>query len=215
MIPAPAITPRNVESYYPTGMPLLLSRRPKSCRSFGNQGPNVLRRVALCDAITNAIMTRDEYEDRRRRLDEQLRAGVELLEAAHRQQVRALELVWMATAEGAVTIPALPADSSFPPPVSQPAAAPAPAPPAPPPKRRRRYAFELQDEVRAALARVPDVFDRNQLCQALGYEPDRGSLYRVLWELIKDGALTLEERGGGRTPSRYKKTRPAAPTSDL
>jgi hypothetical protein len=170
---------------------------------------------APCDAMRLTNMTREEYEDRKRRLDEQLRAGFELLEAAHRQQVRALELVWMATSEGAVTIPTLPADLSFPHPVSQPAAVPAPAPPAPPPKRRRRYAWELQDEVREALAHVPEVFDRNDLCRALGYEADRGSLYRVLWELIKDGVLALEVRGGGRTPSRYKKTRPEAPTSDV
>jgi len=160
-------------------------------------------------------MTREEFEDRKRRLDEQLRASFELLEAAHRHQVRALELVWLATAEGAATLPALPADSSLSQPVSQTAAAPAPAPPAPPPKRRRRYAWELQDEVRKALARVPDVFDRNDLCRALGYEADRGSLYRTLWELIDEGVLALEVRGGGRTPSRYKKTRSEAPTSDV
>jgi hypothetical protein len=42
MIPAPATTPRNVEPYYPTGMPPLLSRRPKSCRS-GNRKPSLSR----------------------------------------------------------------------------------------------------------------------------------------------------------------------------
>ncbi|HEX6901185.1 MAG TPA: hypothetical protein VF789_15780 [Thermoanaerobaculia bacterium] len=40
-------------------------------------------------------MTRDEYEQRKRRLEGQLQAGVELLEAAYREQIRALELVWM------------------------------------------------------------------------------------------------------------------------
>lgn len=142
-------------------------------------------------------MTREEYEDRKRRLDEQLRSGVELLEAGHRQQVRELELAWMASAEET--------DSSSRP-VSQPVAVPAPAPTAPPPGPRRREAGEFQDEVVAALAHVPDVFDRNDLCRALGYKPVRGSLYRELWKLIEDGVLTLADRGAGRTPSRYRKT---------
>jgi hypothetical protein len=158
-------------------------------------------------------MTREDYEDRKRRLDEQLRAGVELLEAAHRQQVRALDLVWMTTAEEAVAFPRLPAEASYRP-DALPAAAPVPAPPASPPKPPRRAAWQLQVEVEAALAHVPEVFDRNDLCRALGYEPDRGSLYRTLWELIGDGVLALEERGGGRTPSRYRKTGAAAPQAD-
>ena len=152
-------------------------------------------------------MTREEYEDRKRRLDEQLRAGVELLEAAHRQQVRALDLVWMTTAEDAVAFPHAAAAPSRP--AAQPIAA-APPPPAPPPKPRRRAAWELQDEVRTALAHVPDAFDRNDLCRALGYEPDRGSLYRTLEQLINEGVLAIEKRGEGRTPSQYRKTATAA-----
>jgi hypothetical protein len=38
-------------------------------------------------------MTRDDYEERRKRMDEELRAGIELLQAAHAAQVRALDLV--------------------------------------------------------------------------------------------------------------------------
>ncbi|HYN22787.1 MAG TPA: hypothetical protein VE078_17635 [Thermoanaerobaculia bacterium] len=44
-------------------------------------------------------MTRDEYERRKGRLEEQLRAGIELMESAYRAQVRALDLVWMVQAE--------------------------------------------------------------------------------------------------------------------
>jgi hypothetical protein len=42
-------------------------------------------------------MTRDDYEQYRRRLDEELRAGMELMQAAHAAQVRALDLVWMSS----------------------------------------------------------------------------------------------------------------------
>ena len=151
-------------------------------------------------------MTREEYEDRKRRLDEQLRAGVELLEAAHRQQVRALDLVWMTTADEEVALPRLPAEVSSPPQAQPPAAAPSPAPPAPLKKPPRRTAWQLQGEVEAALEHVPEIFDRNDLCRALGYEPDRGSLYRALSQLKDDGIIVVEESGGGRTPSRYRKT---------
>src|SRR5215218_1441952 len=59
-------------------------------------------------------MTRDEYEARKRRLEEDLRSGMELLQAAFQTQFRALEMVWMG-ASGE--------------PVSMPQAAPAPAAP--------------------------------------------------------------------------------------
>jgi hypothetical protein len=159
-------------------------------------------------------MTREEYEDRRRRLDEQLRAGFELLEAAHRQQVRALDLVWMTTAEEAVSIPRFPAEASSGP-EAQPTAAPAQDPPSgSPPRPAPRSAWRLQGDVEAALANVPDVFDRNDLCRTLGYEPDRASLYRTIWELIGKGVLALEDRGSGRTPSRYRKTGAATAKAD-
>lgn len=144
-------------------------------------------------------MTREEYEERKRRLDEQLRAGVELLEAAHRQQVRALDLVWMSTADEGVSLEEAPSRPE--------ARAPAPAQaPSAPPRPARRSAWQLREDVEAALARLPELFDRNDLCRALGYEPDRAALYRTLWDLIGTGALTLADRGSGRTPSRYRKT---------
>jgi hypothetical protein len=69
-------------------------------------------------------MTREQYEQRKQRLDEQL------LEAAHRQQVRALELVWSMSAEETLPSQVPPAETASPPdgPVS----------PAPVPSRPRR-----------------------------------------------------------------------------
>ncbi len=146
-------------------------------------------------------MTREEYEERKRRLDEQLRSGVELLEIAHRQQVRALDLVWSTTAEGDVALPRL--TMEIPPQVRPPAAV--PAPPGPPPRPARRAAWELYRDVKAALAHVPEIFDRNHMCQALGYEPDRGSLYRALQELKGEGVLAVHQDGSGRVPMQYRK----------
>ena len=145
-------------------------------------------------------MTRDEYERRKRRLEEEMRAGMELLEAAHRYQLRALELVWVATGgDGAAIIP---------PPVVAPSAL-EPASPlaAEPPRSGRRKAGELREAVQTALAQVPEVFNRNHVCAALGYNPDRGSLYRVLQELQEEGTLVMKSRGDGSVPTTYRKTR--------
>jgi hypothetical protein len=140
-------------------------------------------------------MTRDEYEQRKRRLDEQLRVGIEWLQTAHRQQVEALDLLWSTGAEGAEDLPAA---------VPRPAVTPpAPLPPASRPPRRR--AWELRAEVLAVLAKVPEIFDRNHVREQLGYEPDRGSLFRTLEQLKDEGILSLESWGTGRTPSRYRK----------
>ncbi|HEX4963748.1 MAG TPA: hypothetical protein VF173_23175 [Thermoanaerobaculia bacterium] len=145
-------------------------------------------------------MTRDEYERRMRHLEEERRASVELLDTAYRLQIRALQLVWaMTNGEGSENLPlvmALPAAT---------APAPAAATAAPPPVARRG-AWVLYEEVRKALAEVPQVFDRNDVCKALGYAPDRGSLYRVLQTLKDEGILALEQWGSGKTPSRYRKT---------
>ncbi|HEV7508856.1 MAG TPA: hypothetical protein VGS07_28510 [Thermoanaerobaculia bacterium] len=147
-------------------------------------------------------MTRDEYEQRKRRLEEELQAGVELLEAAYRHQFRALQLVWVATGGEGVEIP---------PPVA--AAAPlmlsAPAvrvPSAAVPQPGRRGPWALFNDVQDALAEVPEVFDRNDICRVLGYVPDRGSLYRTFQELTREGVLTQQRRGTGKWPARYRKT---------
>jgi hypothetical protein len=141
-------------------------------------------------------MTRNEYEQRIRRLDEQLRVGIEWLQTAHRQQVEALKLLWANDNEAA--------EESL---AAEPRPAVSPSIPAPPQaaRRSRRRAWELYGEVTSVLAKVPEVFDRNHVCEQLGYEPDRGSLFRTLEQLTNEGVLSRESWGGGRTPTRYRK----------
>ena len=143
-------------------------------------------------------MTRDEYEHRKQRLEEQLRDGIALLQSAHRQQLRALDLVWMTTTEDDLLPPSRPA-----------AAEPAPArsaPPPPPPPPQRRPPGTLEDEIEAALDKVPEIFDQHDLRKALTYQPDRGSLFRALKALVADGLLAVEESGRGKVATRYRKT---------
>lgn len=130
-------------------------------------------------------MTQDEYEQRKRRLEADLRSGIGLLQAAYQAQLRALELVRMASSPGPV--------------------APLPQPSAPTPRSRRSYGDSYSD-IRAALPRLPEVFDRNDVCVVLGHEPDRATLHRSLMDLVRDGLLRIEVRGLGRSATKYRRT---------
>ena len=111
-------------------------------------------------------------------------------------QVRALEMVWSMSAEEALPSRVPPVETASPD---------GPVSPAPVPSRRRG-AGELVDEVEAALRNVPEKFDRSNICQALGYEPDRASLYRVFQKLKEAGTVSVVKFGSGRVPTIYAKT---------
>ncbi len=141
-------------------------------------------------------MTHNQYEQHKQRLEEQLRAGIQLLETAYKAQIRALELVWMLQAEIGGGLGSL----VSPKPAAKQEAAP------PPSKPRRRTIADLEVDVRAALPRLPETFTRRDVCSALGYEPDRGSLYRILQELVQKGSAGVESVGEGQKPTVYRKT---------
>jgi hypothetical protein len=135
-------------------------------------------------------MTSNEFEERKRQLEEHHRTGIELLEAAHRRQIRALEIVYLTAASEEAQIP--------------PPEAPSTATAVTPPAFSRRGPGELREEIRAALSRIPQVFDRHDICRALGQEPDRSSLFRALRELVQEGVLAVEEVGRGKVAGTYR-----------
>lgn len=146
-------------------------------------------------------MTREQYERSRRQLEEQLRAGTVLLEKAYHAQMAALDVVWrLHSQEGdAVGYRAEPS----------PVPAPPAAPVTPPPQRpRRRSASEVQDDIATLFWRFPASFTRSEVCEMLGYEPDRTLLYRALRELVREGHLAVEEHGSGQRATLYRKTTP-------
>jgi hypothetical protein len=147
-------------------------------------------------------MTQNEYEQSRQRLEEQRRAGVELVERAYEVQIRALELVWML--QGGGDILPLPAE----------AVAAAPPPPAPPPPEqpRRRKGSEVEGDVYSRFWELPEVFTRRDVCRVIGYEPDRTALHRILKKLLQDGYTSLESKGDGQRAARYRKTRAGLPS---
>ncbi|MFL6260876.1 MAG: hypothetical protein ACJ76Y_14295 [Thermoanaerobaculia bacterium] len=148
-------------------------------------------------------MTREQYEEQKRRLAEQHRSLVEMVDSAYQTQLRALDMVWrMMSGEG-------PAD---PRPAPTPPAPPQPAAPTPPTRRRRR-AGELYEEVLATLPRLPKPFVFSDVCQALGYKPDRGSLYRTLQELKELGYIAVHSDGTGTLPTQYRNLVPREPES--
>lgn len=138
-------------------------------------------------------MTQDEYERSKKRLEEQRRAGVELVETAYQAQIRALDLVWML--QGGIGGGAFSAGS----------AAQEPLPP-PPERPRRRSAHQVDDEIRENFWRLPETFTRSNVCEILGYEPNRGAIYRSLRELYREGTVQIEAIGEGKRATVYRKT---------
>lgn len=140
-------------------------------------------------------MKRTELEQRKRLLEDQLQTGIELLRDGYAARLRALEEEWRASPEE---------DE-----------------PAPEPRRGRALPGQLHEEVAAALAGIPEVFDRNDVVRALGYKPDRVSLFRVLRTLEEAGKIAVESYGKGRKGTVYRRERsksvaePAGNTAEL
>jgi hypothetical protein len=142
------------------------------------------------------LLDQAEYQRRRRQLDEELRAGLEMLQEGHRAKVEALDSLWLEAGEEAPASPPAPPE----------AAPPAPAAlPEPLPLRERREAGALRDDVEAALAAVGDEFEKRDLYRALGFTPKRTSLHRVLWDLQGEGLIELLDPGRGGRATRYRK----------
>jgi hypothetical protein len=132
-------------------------------------------------------MTQPEFEQSKRRIEEGRRTGLELVERAADAQMRALELIWML--QGGTG-----------------SAAAAPLPETPSAPERRRRAPEVNAEVRELFDRLPATFSRRDVCAALGYEPDRGALYKTLQSLVQEGSVEIASAGSGQTATLYRKT---------
>ncbi|MFL6236204.1 MAG: hypothetical protein ACJ76N_23935 [Thermoanaerobaculia bacterium] len=133
-------------------------------------------------------MTDPEYEQLKQHLEEQRRIGMDLVERAYEAQMRALEMVRML--QGGAGPVALPTPAS------------------PPAQERpgRRTAPEVWHDVCEIFPSLPERFTRRDVCDALGYEPDRGALYKVLQGLAAQGDFAIEAKGKGQTGTVYRKT---------
>lgn len=134
-------------------------------------------------------MTRSEYEARRRRLDEELRAVLEAVQAGHQARVQLLDLMWGMASTGAPE---------------------AVAPPEPEPPPRRRGPGQLWDGIVAVLPGLPELFTKDDIQKALGERIDRASLFRILRDLEDSGWLRTETPGRGKYPAVYRRLGAAA-----
>jgi len=143
-------------------------------------------------------METNPFEALRARLEEQLRADVELLHEAHRVKLRAFETVWRAQAD-VVQLAQMPAPSA----VDWLPAAKAPASPGK--AESRRPGWSVFYAIQEKWDQIPEVFDKNDVAVALGSTPKRATLFRALEALRADGFLAEESRSEGRHPARYRK----------
>jgi hypothetical protein len=63
-------------------------------------------------------------------------------------------------------------------------------------------------DVEAVLPELPEEFERQDVLRALGYEPPRATLYRVLEQLVLDRRTVTSHFSNGHTPTRYRKLPP-------
>ena len=64
----------------------------------------------------------------------------------------------------------------------------------------------MDADIRKSFWRLPETFTRGDVCEMLGYEPDRGPLYRSLQDLVREGGLRIESPGSGQRATVYCKT---------
>lgn len=149
-------------------------------------------------------MERKEYERRKRILEEQKKEAVALIEAGFDAQLRALDMVWMASPASGSPAPLALVEPG--PPLLLPAApAATPEPPPPAPARKLWAPAELYNLLVDLLPQLPAEFDRDDVMAALPERPKRSSLYKILEELCEDGAIERLRSGRGQIPSIYRR----------
>lgn len=148
-----------------------------------------------------------EYEERKRALEEQLHADLELVRAGHQARVRALEALWLASPLEE-ELPAAGETAAVPPPPAnetRSSGTQAPSETQAPPPVRVFERGEVLEEVEEALARLPEVFAKPDLVRALGYAPPRATLHRAVQQLLSDRKIVIESFSMGRQPTVYRK----------
>lgn len=159
-------------------------------------------------------MQHNEYERRRRGIEEQLQADLELIRAGHQAKLRALELLWLASSgeerldDTSVTLASAETQTTLktPPSVTQPEPEDTAAPPAPIlPQARRRG--DILADILSTFPHLPEVFDRSHVVHLLGYAPSRPSLHRAWSQLLEEKKVVVERYADGPKPQIFRKVR--------
>ena len=148
-------------------------------------------------------MTQEEYEERLRALEEQHRADIALLNAAHETRLRSLARLRDDAVErqrdGAVPEAASATAPAHAAAVEPPAAAPAPS------EKPALARYTVLSDLEEALPDLPEVFDRHDIIRLLGYTPARATLARALETLKDEGMIAMELQSLGGSANRYRK----------
>ena len=173
-------------------------------------------------------MVPGEYERRRRAIEKQYLADLELIRAGYQARLRALEALRLtasaperldagsempasveqetetlaSNAPQTETPASAEAPSETPVPIQIPPEAPQPSPPEP----IRRY--NVVDEILATLPRLPEVFDKSDVVRLLGYEPNRPTLHRAWQRLREQQKIEMAVHSDGRRPMKFRKLVP-------
>jgi hypothetical protein len=150
-------------------------------------------------------MENDPFAALRARLEEQLRADIELLHEAHRVKLRAFETVWRAQADVAAEPPARGAAVRAPR-LTIPEVVSSPPP--------RMGGWSALNAIEEKMDELPEVFDKNDVIRAIGFTPKRATLFRAFDQLREEGWIANAESSSGRQPARFRKLPPPEPESD-
>lgn len=152
-------------------------------------------------------MTSKEYERRRRAIEEQCQADLELIRAGCQAKLRALEMVWLHSAgdeevprpdpgktvlsetvpSETVSVETVPRET-------------------PDGGAARAYLWgDVLSDVQAVLPNLPEIFDKRDLCQAIGYKPSRGTLLRVLETLKQEKKVAVAFQSDGGKQTQYRR----------
>lgn len=172
-------------------------------------------------------MDYQEYERRKRAIEDQMIADLELIRAGYRAKLQALETLWLGSpperrpalsektamdetqeetlASAEIEAPASVETQTADPLPSEtpPSATPAPAAP-PRVTRRGDVLYEILD----TYPLLPEVFDKADVVRLLGYEPSRPTLHRAWQRLMEEGKIVMHLASDGRRPTRFRKLAP-------
>jgi hypothetical protein len=133
-------------------------------------------------------MKSDHYELLRRQAEEDLERGVEVLRAAHRERLKAIEVLRLVGGNG--DLPSVPSGQ-------------------PEPRRRRGALLKEMDRI---LERLEDQFEGpkvDDVAAALSIATSRAARARVLRQMEDEGKIVKVEEGQGTKPDVYRKVKPA------
>ena len=148
-------------------------------------------------------MTEEEYEERRRALEQELQRDLALIHAAHEARVRSLDGLRRLAMEGnesvAVSIPGKKEQSRTG--TMGDAVPPAPAASHKPAGLPGAFLNDLE----AILSQLPEVFDKEDVVRLVGYKPTHSTFFRALSRLQDEGAVAIEDYSEGGRHTTYRK----------